>query len=73
MGSGYNLPPGCYESDLPGWNDVEVDIRFECDATEDCGDWDQEVTVDSRGGHEVEAACPVCGATVETTYDPDYE
>lgn len=77
FGSGYNLPPGCYESDLPGWHDTEVDIMFYCDATEACGDWEEkDVTVDSRGGHDVEAECPVCGVTVTQEYgapEPDYD
>ena len=70
MGSGFNLPDGCYESDLPGWNDIQVTLGFQCAATEGCGDWDEEdVTVDPGGGHEVEAVCLVCGATVKRDYD----
>lgn len=77
MGSGFNMPEGVYERDIPGYNDIEVTIGFQCDATEDCGDWDEEnVTVDSGGGHEVEAICPVCEITVKQDYDgyePDYD
>jgi hypothetical protein len=69
MGSGFNLPPGCYESDLPGWHDVEVDMDFFCS---DCDhEWtESDVTVDARGCVDVEAECPKCGKTVSRDYDP---
>jgi hypothetical protein len=69
MGSGWNLPPGCYESDLPGWHDVEVDMDFFC---EECDhEWtESDVTVDARGCDDVEATCPKCEKTVTKDYDP---
>ena len=73
MGSGFNLPPGCYDSDLPGWHDVERDVDFEC-ANEECGhEWTEvDVTVDSRGDHDVEANCPEC-KTLKVAYYPSVE
>ncbi len=60
--TGWNLPPGCSESDLPGWHDVEEDIEFECELGHI---WiETDVTVDDRGGHDVEAKCPECGEEV---------
>jgi DNA-directed RNA polymerase subunit RPC12/RpoP len=69
FGSGFNLPPGCYERDLPGYNDIEVDMDFFCS---DCDhEWtESDVTVDERGCDDVEAECPECGKTVSKDYDP---
>lgn len=65
-----NLPPGCKLSDLPGWNDIEVDIDFECD---DCDvTWtEHDVTVDSGSECKVESVCPMCNVTHVTTWEPD--
>ena len=69
MGSGYNLPPGCYERDLPGYNDIEVDVDFTCSGCD--AEWSEsDVTVDARGGHDVESTCPSCGKTVTQEYNP---
>jgi hypothetical protein len=72
MGSGFNMPDGVYERDIPGYNDIEVDITFECNATDKCGEWPEEnVTVDKEGGHDVEARCPQCGELVTSFYSGD--
>jgi hypothetical protein len=69
MGSGYNLPPGCYESDLPGWHDIEVDLDFCCDSCD--REWtEHDVTVDSRGEDGLESECKECGQTTRTNYTP---
>ena len=66
---GFNLPPGCSVSDLPGWNDIEVTIGAYC---EGCGDVEiEDVTVDSRGLCDWEAECPGCGKTLSGEYDPN--
>lgn len=72
------MPDGVYERDIPGYNDIEVDILFMCEGTDLCGEWEEAgVTVDSSGGHDVEAVCPTCGELVtqeysapEIDYDP---
>lgn len=70
MGSGFNLPPGCYESDLPGWHEVEDDVTFTCSNPECKHEWvESDVTVDSRGGHDVEATCPKCGTETTQYYE----
>lgn len=64
-----NLPPGCKLSDIPGWNDIEMDINFDCE----CGnEWtEKDMTVDpSSGGHEVEAVCPECNTLVKFDWEP---
>jgi predicted RNA-binding Zn-ribbon protein involved in translation (DUF1610 family) len=33
--SGYNLPPGCFESDLPGWDDTTLTVSADCP---ECGE-----------------------------------
>jgi hypothetical protein len=67
--SGYNLPPGCFERDLPGYNDIDVDIDFICEETDDCGEWTESVSADPRGGYDVETHCPVCGEKVKQVYN----
>lgn len=73
--SGFNLPPGCRESDIPGYHDIDVDINFYCDPCEEW--WTECVTVDERGCEDVEAACPKCSTKVLVDYEPspydDYE
>lgn len=67
-----NLPPGCKLSDIPGWNDIEMDIEFQCD-NEDCyHEWTEpDMTVDpTSGGHEVEATCPECKTLVKFEWEP---
>jgi hypothetical protein len=72
MGSGFNMPDGVYESDIPGYNDIEANVSFYCDGTDNCGEWvEEDMTVDSRGGHDVEANCPVCGELVSYFYEND--
>ena len=69
FGSGFNLPPGCYERDLPGYHDIEVDMDFVCTGCE--YEWtEHDCTVDERGGSEVEADCPKCEHTNAKDYDP---
>jgi hypothetical protein len=68
MGS-WNMPDGVTESMIPGYNDVEMDIEFDCE----CGnEWTEpDMMVDpSSGGHEVEATCPECGAVVKFNWEP---
>jgi len=67
-----NLPPGCKLSDIPGWNDVEMDIEFHCDNEECYHEWTEpDMTVDpSSGGHEVEAVCPECKTLVKFDWEP---
>jgi hypothetical protein len=73
MGTGYNMPDGVTERDIPGWNDIEVSINFTCELTDDCGDWtENDVTVDACGGHDVEATCPVCGELFYGEDSDDY-
>lgn len=60
------LPPGCSYSDLPGWNDIDIDFTFDCP---DCGEFEECVTADGHGS-EVEGTCPDCGKTVRGEYDP---
>ena len=56
--SGFNLPPGCYESDIPGWNDVTHSWQQECPY---CGHLELIVAdVDSRYGGEVDWECDNC-------------
>lgn len=65
---GWNLPPGCRESDLPGYNDIEVELSFTC---RECGrTFEAEATVDARGS-EAEAECE-CGETAFSEYEPPY-
>lgn len=70
MGSGFNMPDGVYERDIPGYTDIEVDILFTCEVTDDCGEWEEsDVTVSPGGGHDVEAVCPTCGITIKQNYE----
>jgi len=65
-----NLPPGCRDSDLPGYYDMEVAVDAYCDV---CGDVTvEDVMVDSRGS-EWEDQCPTEGCTqkLSGTYDPN--
>lgn len=67
--AGYNLPDGVTESMIPGYNDIEEDIDFECE----CGnEWTEpDITVDpTSGGHEVEATCPECNTLVKRNWEP---
>ena len=72
LGSGFNLPPGCYERDLPGYYDIEADVDFICNGTDGCGHkWTEEdASVDERGCDGVEADCPACGVTAVAKYRP---
>jgi hypothetical protein len=80
MGSGFNLPPGCYESDLPGYNDVDGEVEFECE-TDDCEivTFSEDCTWDSRDNDvTVSAICPGCNVEVTSVvnsspYEPDYD
>lgn len=59
MGSGFNMPDGCYESDIPGWNDIEIDYLFSC---EECNcEWEELVDVDPTSQCDFESTCPDCG------------
>lgn len=72
MGTGWNMPDGCTESMIPGYNDIEIDIEFQCN-NEDCGnEWtESDMTVDPTcGGHEVEAVCPECETLVKFDWEP---
>lgn len=64
------LPPGCSYSDLPGYNDIDIAMWFWCDKCE--ADFEDSVTVDSRGG-DAEGVCPDCGETAVKEYDPKRE
>lgn len=67
MSSGYNMPPGVYESDIPGWNDVDHSWINDCTHC----DYPNEVEgiVDSRYGGEVEWVCEYCGETFTAEID----
>jgi len=66
--SNFNLPPGCSQSDLPGWHEIERDIDFNCGMCKH--EWtEHDLTVDARGDHDVEADCPKCKAK-NTSYYP---
>lgn len=68
MSPGFNAD-GEYEHDTPGYVDIEVSIDFSCEITENCGEWTEpDVMVDSCGGHDVEATCPVCGELITRFY-----
>lgn len=72
MGTGWNMPDGVTESMIPGYNDIETDVEFQCD-NEDCGnEWTEaDVTVDpTSGGHEVEAVCSECETLVKFQWEP---
>ena len=62
MGSGYNLPDGCYDSDLPGYHDYEETVSVicpECDR-----EFDYDVYYDKRDetyGVECEKHYGGCG------------
>lgn len=67
-----NLPPGCSNSDLPGWHDIERDFTFECEPCEN--EWTEvDYTVDSRGGSEVQSNCPLCGVLYTIEDDPEQD
>lgn len=70
--TGWNLPPGCSESDLPGYHEIEVTIAYECDQCGGKGDMD-DVSVDARGS-EYEFECPTegCENLIMGTYESDY-
>jgi hypothetical protein len=77
MGS-WNMPDGVTESMIPGYNDIEMDIEFQCNNGECFHEWtESDMTVDpTSGGHEVEAVCPECNLLVKfdwEPYIPDYE
>jgi len=57
--SGYNMPPGVYESDIPGWNDITHTWTNDCSHCD--GPNEIEADVDSRYGGEVEWTCEHCG------------
>ena len=70
MNSGYNLPHGCFERDLPGYNDIVVEVTIKC---ESCGkSWDEEIEVDPSGS-EFYTECGSCGETHNGYYEPDDE
>lgn len=63
-------PDGMRLGDLPGFYDETRTITFNCgesndsDADVECwNEWSEDVDVDARGGHDVEATCPECGRT----------
>lgn len=67
------MPDGVTESMIPGYNDIETDVEFQC-GNEDCGnEWTEpDVTVDpTSGGHDVEATCPVCGTLTTINWEPE--
>lgn len=73
MSFGWDYPPGVSASDIPGYNDVERTVVFECDNSEEHEEdyqFEEECTVDGRLHHEsyVEAECPKCGTLVSTYY-----
>jgi hypothetical protein len=54
---GYNMPDGCYESDIPGWDDEDTTAMVYCD---DCQiDFEAEVTYNS-GTESGDVTCPEC-------------
>jgi hypothetical protein len=70
--SGYNLPDGCSDYDLPGYCDIEVCITAYCDACERDVVL-EDVTVDGRGGSNWDADCPTegCDGELSGVYEPD--
>lgn len=69
MGSGFNMPDGVYERDIPGYNDIEVTVPFTC-GNEDCGmEWEEnDVPVDPDCECDCEAVCPGCGTQTTVSY-----
>jgi hypothetical protein len=72
MATGYNMPDGVTESMIPGYNDIEVSLKFECE-TDDCLlEWEEDdCTVDPRVECRVDAVCPNCGAATFRLYHHD--
>jgi DNA-directed RNA polymerase subunit RPC12/RpoP len=72
--SGYNLPDGISERDLPGYNDIEMELSVKCG---DCG-YEEKIweTVDGNTG-EYEYVCSNCGETnvgeISGMYDDVYD
>lgn len=68
-----NLPPGCRLSDLPGWNDEDVEVSVVCEKCDE--QYDDTVTVDGDGC-DVESTCPECSHVNAFTWrapEPDYD
>lgn len=69
--SGYNLPPGVYESDIPGWNDVDLVWTQDCSHCD--GPNEIEASVDPRYDNKVDWDCEHCGKTFVATYEPSHD
>lgn len=77
--SGYNMPPGVYEGDIPGWYDATRSWINDC--THCDGPNEVEGDVDSRYGGEIDWTCEHCGEEftasidirAEREYDNDLE
>lgn len=55
MGSGYNLPDGCYESDLPGYWEVDDTVTVDCP---ECGrEFTTDVCYDSKRDKTYDVTC----------------
>jgi len=65
--SGYNMPPGVYESHIPGWNDTTHSWTYECSHCD--GPNEVEGDVDSRYGGEIEWTCEHCGEEFTASID----
>lgn len=58
MPTGYNMPDGVSENDIPGWNAVGADLTMTCPNGHS---WDEYVECDSDGEVESMESCEVCG------------
>ena len=72
--TGWNMPDGCWEGDIPGWWEEDDTFEFtcddckcECDPSEGClkcGAFEALCTYDAKSSTEVEAPCPGCGKVI---------
>lgn len=60
--SGWNLPPGVYERDLPGYNDEDVTVTVYCPECE--SEIEAELTGDGQGIWG-DVICPECNHSFE--------
>ena len=58
MGSGYNMPDGVYERDIPGYSDAKQDVTMTCPSGHS---WIEEVSSECDGDVESYESCEICG------------
>ena len=65
--TGYNMPDGCNECDIPGWNDDMHSWTQDCSHCD--GPNEVEGEVDSRYGGEIDWTCEHCGEEFTASID----